>query len=175
MSWSISTTVDDASQVAVECSAKFEKSVDALRDDGGKVADWYNEAEVREQFERAVDAARKLGEVVGPGPISVTLSGHANPEHRPTDGYANDCVTVSVVSLAEKPETVDEPEAGTVSTDTGTSAPAEGAGTVDVGVNETVEAQPAPGETVTAGDETVSTPAPDAEPAADPSEGDATS
>lgn len=56
------------------------------------------EAEQRQQFEAAVQAAKALAEVVGrPGDeVIVTISGHANPDHAPRPGWANETVTVSV-------------------------------------------------------------------------------
>ncbi len=57
---------------------------------------------MEEQFKTAVDAARSLLPTVGEGNVNVTLSGHANPGHRPRAGYANDLVTVSVSSAAPK-------------------------------------------------------------------------
>ena len=54
-----------------------------------------------EQFDAALAAASSgLCNIVGDGNINVTLSGHANPGHRPRAGYANDLVTVSVSSAA---------------------------------------------------------------------------
>jgi hypothetical protein len=53
-----------------------------------------------EQFDAAQIAARALlqGKVVGEGNINVSLSGHANPGHKPRQGWSNDMVTVSVTS-----------------------------------------------------------------------------
>jgi hypothetical protein len=55
-----------------------------------------------EQFDAAMEATRALVKhaVVGAGNVNVTLSGHANPGHRPRKGWANDQVTVSVSSAA---------------------------------------------------------------------------
>lgn len=54
-----------------------------------------------EQFDAALAAASSgMTRVVGDGNINVTLSGHANPGHRPRQGFANDLVTVSVTSAA---------------------------------------------------------------------------
>ncbi len=55
-----------------------------------------------EQFEAALNAARVLlvRGTVGGGNVNVTLSGHANPGHKPRQGWANDTVTVSVSSAA---------------------------------------------------------------------------
>jgi len=58
-----------------------------------------------EQFDAALAAASSgLCNIVGDGNINVTLSGHANPGHRPRAGYANDLVTVSVSSAAKPAE-----------------------------------------------------------------------
>jgi hypothetical protein len=52
--------------------------------------------------------------------FSIILSGHANPGHRPRSGWANDCVTISVVQrektkvegeeIVTKPNRAPEPE-----------------------------------------------------------------
>lgn len=31
----------------------------------------------------------------------ISISGHVNPEHAPTPGYANDCVTINISQKAE--------------------------------------------------------------------------
>lgn len=56
--------------------------------------------------DEAVTAAKKAAKtlidsgVVGTDtPVRVSLSGHANPDHEPADGWANDFVTVSVYQL----------------------------------------------------------------------------
>lgn len=56
----------------------------------------------REQFEAARAAAVQLVEAGAVGvdkPIRVTLSGHANPGHEPTEGWANDVVTVGIAQI----------------------------------------------------------------------------
>lgn len=64
--------------------------------------------ETRESLEAAKAAALALAAsgVVGRGRVTGSLSGHANPGHVPTEGYANDCVTVSLSALGspEPPE-----------------------------------------------------------------------
>lgn len=64
-------------------------------------------APMDEQFEAALNVARVLllRKVVGDGNVNVTLSGHANPSHRPRRGWANDAVTVTVTSAARVEET----------------------------------------------------------------------
>lgn len=62
----------------------------------------YDDADeqVQEQMSVAADAATKIiasGAVGGPGKeYHVFVSGHANPDHKPAEGWANDGVTVSV-------------------------------------------------------------------------------
>lgn len=58
--------------------------------------------EPKEQFNIAVEAAEKLitSGVVGSHEgclFDVRMSGHANPDHEPASGYANDFVSVQVV------------------------------------------------------------------------------
>jgi hypothetical protein len=54
--------------------------------------------EQSDQFEAAVDAARALAKAVGrpEDEVYVTLSGHANPEHGPRPGWADEMITVSI-------------------------------------------------------------------------------
>lgn len=63
------------------------------------------EAEQREQFDAALDAAKALAGVVGrPGdPVIVTLNGHANPGHSPRDGWSNETITITVSALPPQP------------------------------------------------------------------------
>lgn len=62
----------------------------------------YNEADehVREQMNVAADAATKIiasGAIGGAGKeFYVNVSGHANPDHEPAEGWSNDALTVSV-------------------------------------------------------------------------------
>lgn len=90
MSWSISASakfaeLDDALDAAFEEHAKR-----AL------VAD-----ETRHQFEVARSCALRIAANGAVGNVTknliVTLSGHANPDHEPASGYANDQITVSVL------------------------------------------------------------------------------
>ena len=58
--------------------------------------------ECAEQFDAASMAARHLVDsgVIGVNKAyRVTLSGHANPDHEPRPGWANDVVTVIVAQL----------------------------------------------------------------------------
>jgi len=58
------------------------------------------EAEQREQFEAAKEAAAVLAKAVGRegDDVFVTLSGHANPGHGPRQGWAAESVTISVTA-----------------------------------------------------------------------------
>lgn len=99
MSWNIALTdIDpgDIEDAAIEAYQRFK-------------ANYSDAAEVfpamDEQFDVAVEMARValLGTadrkpVVGDGNVNVTLSGHANPGHKPRQGWANDYVSVHVSS-----------------------------------------------------------------------------
>ena len=54
--------------------------------------------EVRDQIETALAAVQSVIDsgAVGDGPYSVTVAGHANPDHEPTAGWANDGVSLSI-------------------------------------------------------------------------------
>lgn len=70
-------------------------------------------------IDKAIAAAAVIvgSGVVGTGTVTASLSGHANPEHTPTPGWANDFVTISVYCADEyqqpAPETAPEPTAVT--------------------------------------------------------------
>jgi hypothetical protein len=46
---------------------------------------------------------------VGSGPYYVGISGHANPEHKPREGWANDSVYVSISQITAVPQTSPDP------------------------------------------------------------------
>lgn len=54
--------------------------------------------EMEAQLQAACEAFLAIARsgVVGSGPITGTLSGHANPDHEPRTGWANDMVMVTV-------------------------------------------------------------------------------
>lgn len=66
--------------------------------------------EASEALGAAKEAAKALATVVVPGgePASVSISGHANPGHKPAEGWANDFVAVTVTQATE-PATAPEP------------------------------------------------------------------
>lgn len=86
MSWSASTIVQ-----------RGENAYDAFENVGptGQEGEHVDEA-----FEAALEAAHDLLASGSFGSESreytVSLSGHANPDHAPVSGWANDCVTVSI-------------------------------------------------------------------------------
>ncbi len=58
-----------------------------------------------EQVSAAIDAVEALlssGVVGTEGDVHLTLSGHANPGHKPREGYANDFLAVNVASAARR-------------------------------------------------------------------------
>lgn len=53
-----------------------------------------------EQFTAALEAVGVLLRgVVGAGNVNLTLSGHANPDYKPRQGWANDYVSVHISSV----------------------------------------------------------------------------
>lgn len=61
--------------------------------------------EHKEQFEAAKEAAAHLinAGVLGEGEFFVSLSGHANPEHKPNPpGWSNDSITISLSQSTEQ-------------------------------------------------------------------------
>ena len=42
--------------------------------------------------------------VLGTDRVCGSFSGHANPDHVPTAGWANDCVTISLTAIGAPPE-----------------------------------------------------------------------
>lgn len=71
--------------------------------DGQASLDNAVEPTTQEQIDAAVEAGRAIvkSKAVGPqeATFNVTLSGHANPDHAPREGFANDQVTVSVYQV----------------------------------------------------------------------------
>ena len=60
-------------------------------------------SEAQEQFAHAVGAVDRLvnsGVVGDPeGTYQVYISCHANPEHKPTEGWANDALSISITQV----------------------------------------------------------------------------
>lgn len=76
--------------------------------------------QVQEQVAVAKKAALaivKSGAVGGTDKhFNVSLSGHANPDHEPAEGWANDCITVSVaqITVATEPAAAEDTGEGAV-------------------------------------------------------------
>jgi hypothetical protein len=101
MSWNVSLT-DIAPSEVEAAAAKSYRDFKATYSDDAKAL-----LAMDEQFEAALNVVRFLmpRDVVGEGNINVSLSGHANPDHKPRAGWANDYVMVNVSSVvrAEAP------------------------------------------------------------------------
>lgn len=70
-----------------------ESYIATQRDNGYPLA-----AEAEEQAREASRVAQEMlkSGALGRGTFNVNLSGHANPDHTKTPGYANDCITIHV-------------------------------------------------------------------------------
>lgn len=110
MSWTIPFTGEaDDLRGAVE-AAHTESVTRLTADNGGTLPDWYHEPETTEQIQAALAAAEALSTAAlqPTGYVTVTLAGHANPGHQPTQGWANDYVSVSVTQApVSVPSTVE--------------------------------------------------------------------
>jgi hypothetical protein len=85
-------------------SVKYQNHGEFLEDRDDHPGRPNDNREALEQFakvaKRVVDSA-----AVGAGTdFVVSLSGHANPGHRPANGSANDTLTVTVAQAARKPK-----------------------------------------------------------------------
>lgn len=101
MSWAGITATASVDEVG----AKLDEAISA-----------YNATDpgVIEQITAAASAVKTIvaSGAVGNGSVTVSISGHANPDHKPTAGWANDTISVSVYcadTLAAEPETPAEP------------------------------------------------------------------
>jgi hypothetical protein len=67
------------------------------------------EVEQAEQFAAALEAAKVLVRAVGRADdeVTVTLNGHANPQHGPRAGWSSETITICVTAVPK----VDTPEA----------------------------------------------------------------
>lgn len=62
-------------------------------------AEYFREPEVKGQVATAlnvVEAIVESGAIGSPANLSVNISGHANPDHQPREGWSNDTITVAV-------------------------------------------------------------------------------
>lgn len=101
MSWTFPAasgiTADEFDAKVAASLAAYEHNLEA--------SDYQLDPAASEQITAAVAAAKALvaSGAVGSGTFNVTLSGHANPDHKPVKGWANDCVTVSVACADPQP------------------------------------------------------------------------
>jgi hypothetical protein len=63
--------------------------------------------EAAQQIDEVIEAAVALVKsgAVGDGTVQATLTGHANPGHRPAAGWSNDSITIALYSV-DAPATV---------------------------------------------------------------------
>lgn len=103
MSWGpiavTSTAQADLDAKLAEASAAYQHNLEA--------ADYDLDPAAKEQIDAAITAAKSLvaSGVVGAGLVNVQLNGHANPDHKPVKGWANDVVTVTVSCADPQPTT----------------------------------------------------------------------
>jgi hypothetical protein len=96
MSWSVSTTVEKFEKTDVGLQIALEAIADAGRSVQANM-------EVKEETSQQVDAAVRAAHamIVEGGfdnaeTISISLSGHANPEHKMRPEWANDYISVQI-------------------------------------------------------------------------------
>lgn len=101
MSWAMSgltiadvrdSSDDDAQHWAI--NEAITAHIDAQKANGSMQ---YDSGAVCQQIDAAAKAAASLlnSGALGDGPWTLTLSGHANPDHKPAPGWANDAVTIA--------------------------------------------------------------------------------
>ncbi|SDJ08249.1 hypothetical protein SAMN05444157_1642 [Frankineae bacterium MT45] len=102
MSWNFTAT-----SVAIDdVEAELTKAADAYRA-GLAANDYALDDAANEAIGVAIASAKAIAEsgVTGGTLVNVTLSGHANPGHKPVKGWSNDVVTVTVISAEAPPTT----------------------------------------------------------------------
>jgi hypothetical protein len=77
----------------------FDKSFSAAVEDYRDHAHLAEDA--KEQFATAVKAVKAIVKsgVVGSAVVTVSITGHANPDHKPTSGWSNDSLNIQVYSV----------------------------------------------------------------------------
>ena len=97
MSWGPITATDTAASVEDALEAAAADYAARLPETGYEI-----KPEATEQIAGAIAAAVSTISVVAPNqPVSITLSGHANPDHTPDPGWANDFVIINVSNAAQ--------------------------------------------------------------------------
>lgn len=98
MSWSVSKTVEvDGEDNSRTLALKVSEALKAA--DRSNIGNQQCVKERDEQIDAAIRAAARLvreSGFVAAKEIMVSLSGHANQYHKNVDGWANECVTISV-------------------------------------------------------------------------------
>lgn len=98
MSWSVTLTVQTGAKIDLDAELLADRVAPL---DGPAVA------ESRDQIAAAVAAAELVLSTGALGPIgttvALTLNGHANAEHAPTNGYVGDMVSMSIVQVGYPP------------------------------------------------------------------------
>lgn len=98
MSWSLSVPKTGVADFAATAA----KACDDYRA-GLAENDYQLDPAAVEAMTKAAEVAKAIVDsgIVGTGTVTASLSGHANPGHQPTSGWANDFVTVSVYCADE--------------------------------------------------------------------------
>lgn len=99
MSYSLSVTAP-RTEVANQVDAEIVRYVEEQVVPGGhQPVD-----EVQAHLDAVAETVARLATAVGrdEDTIAVSISGHANPGHAPTEGYAEECVTISL-SVVQQP------------------------------------------------------------------------
>jgi hypothetical protein len=94
MSWTVpcpSSTAESIEAAARSAYARYTGPAGFAGDDAERAA-------MDEQFEAALSAAHGIlaSGAVGTAACSVTMSGHANPNHEKRPGWSNDAIVVSI-------------------------------------------------------------------------------
>ncbi len=86
---------------SAECEVKSDESIENAISE--LIAHGQQTLEMREQFRQAKEVALSIvhSDVIGKGAYIVRLSGHANPKHEFTEGYANDYVSVTISRMVD--------------------------------------------------------------------------
>lgn len=107
MSYSFQVPAGPKASIADRVAEAFEAYADTPQGDSAvrlEDLDWWPAGEVRDHVDRVTTALGTILEVVGQADdqVLVSITGHANPDHAPKEGYSNETVSIniSVVSPA---------------------------------------------------------------------------
>lgn len=97
MSWGPITATDSADAIEAALGTAADAYLQELQTDDNYVV----KPEAVAQIQGAISAAVAAVPVVAPDQsVTVTINGHANPNHAPDPGWANDFVQISVTNAA---------------------------------------------------------------------------